>query len=164
MARLRTQKRRRKENKTDYKLRLNLLKSKIPRIVIRSSNKYFTIQLVESDTAQDKVILGTTSRDLIKQGLDKKFSGSLKSLPAGYLTGIAFAKKLDAKTEYIVDLGMTKTIKGNRIYAVLKGIIDGGAKIRASDSVFPSKERLAGEHLKDDAKKAFAKLKEKLLK
>jgi len=164
MARIRIPKRRRRERKTDYKLRLNLLKSGNPRIVIRKTNKHFTVQAVESNEAQDKITLGLTSQVLLKEGLDKKYSGSLKSIPAGYLTGLLFAKKLGTKQEYIIDFGMTRTIPGNRTYSVLKGLIDGGAKIKTGETVFPTEERINGEHLKDDVKSAFNKLKEKLSK
>ena len=164
MARIRIPKRRRRERKTDYKLRLNLLKSENPRIVIRKTNKHFTIQAVESTEAQDKVTLGITSQVLIKEGLDKKYSGSLKSIPAGYLTGLLFAKKLGPKQEYIADLGMTRTIPGNRIYSILKGLTDGGAKINVNEKVFPTDDRINGEHLKDETKQAFNKLKDKLSK
>ncbi len=160
--RLRTQKRRRRECKTDYKLRLNLLKSGVPRIVVRRTNKYYTAQIVESSEGQDKVIAGVTSQDLLKQGWDKKFEGSLKSIPAGYLTGLLLAKKVDAKQKYIVDLGMVRTQSGNRAFAVLKGLVDGGLNIPVNEKVFPSDERIAGEHLKDDVKKVISKVKEKL--
>lgn len=161
---LRTQKRRRKERKTDYKLRLTLLKSNKPRIVIRKTNKYFTLQVVESNQAQDKVTLGYSSKNLLKEGLDKSCAGSLKSIPAGYLTGLIFAKKLDKKTNYIIDLGMVRTISGNRIFAVVKGLVDGGANINTNDSVFPSEERINGEHLDAKVKEAFNKLKTKVSK
>ena len=84
----RTLKRRRRESKTDYKLRKNILKSGIPRIVIRRTNRYFVVQAIESVEAQDKVIAGVTSKELLKKGWDAKKAGSLKSIPAGYLTGI----------------------------------------------------------------------------
>jgi large subunit ribosomal protein L18 len=160
--RLRTQKRRRRECKTDYKLRLNLLKSGLPRVVVRRTNKYFTAQIVESSEGQDKVLAGVTSKDLIKQGWDKKLEGSLKSVSAGYLTGLLLAKKAQPKQKYIVDLGMTRTQDGNRVFAVLKGLVDGGMNIPANEKVFPSDERIAGEHLKDDVKKVISKVKEKL--
>ena len=99
----RREKRRRRENKTDYKLRMNLLKSGKNRIVIRKTNKYFIVQVVESRESQDKVLVGVSSKDLLKNGWDKEFSGSLKSLPAGYLTGLLFAKKIeDKKNEFIL--------------------------------------------------------------
>ncbi len=160
--RLRTQKRRRREGKTDYKLRLNLLKSETPRIVVRRTNKYFTAQIVESSEGQDKVIAGVTSKDLIKNGWDKKFEGSLKSIPAAYLTGLLLSKKTDAKQKYIVDLGMTRTQSGNRSFALLKGLKDAGVNIAVNEKIFPNDERIAGEHLKDDVKKVISKVKEKL--
>ena len=155
---LRTLKRRRRENKTDYKARRILLTSGLPRIVVRITNKYFILQAVESDEAQDKVISTVTSKELLKNGWDKKMSGSLKSIPAGYLTGLLLAKKLK-KGKYIMDLGMIRTLKGSRVFAVVKGLIDGGLDIPANESVFPSEERLNGEHLKSDVKNMIAKVK-----
>ena len=150
-------KKRRREHKTDYLLRLNLLKSEKPRIVIRATNKYFIVQAVESKESQDKILMGVTSKDLIKNGWDKKFSGSLKSIPAGYLTGMLLAKKLK-KGEFIVDLGMARTISGSRISAVLKGLIDGGLKISADEKFFPGQERLEGQHLKEEIKNMIKKI------
>ena len=65
MGKLRIQKRRRRQGKTDYKARLNLLKSGFPRIVVRKTNKYVAVQYIESEDAKDKVIVGI--RDKIIQ-------------------------------------------------------------------------------------------------
>ena len=142
---LRTQKRRRRECRTDYKARKNLLVSGLTRIVVRQTNKYFILQSVESVESQDKVLVTMTSKELLKNGWDEKKAGSLKSIPAGYLTGILMAKKL-GKGSYIVDLGMTRTRAGCRSFAVVKGLIDGGLDISANEKVFPSEDRLLGEH------------------
>jgi len=154
---LRTMKRRRRENRTDYKARRLLLASGIPRIVVRRTNKYFVLQAVESDEAQDKVIATITSKELLKNGWTAK--GNLKSIPAGYLTGLLFAKKLGGKGKYIMDLGMARTIAGSRVFAVVKGLIDGGLDIPADEKVFPSEERLNGEHLANGVKDMIAKVK-----
>ncbi len=156
---LRTEKRRRTECKTDYKARKNLLVSGLPRIVVRRTNKYFILQAVESHEAQDKVLVTITSKDLLKNGWDKKKIGSLKSTPAGYLTGILMAKKLKSG-KYIVDLGMTRTRKGCRAFAVVKGLIDGGLDVSANEKVFPSEDRLLGEHagIKDMVNKCMGTL------
>jgi len=151
----RTTKRRRRENRTDYKLRLNLLKSGEKRIVIRVTNKYFIASAVESREAQDFVLKLVTSKDLLKQGWDAKSKGSLKSIPAGYLVGRLLAKEL-GKGNYIIDLGMARTSPGCRVFSVVKGLIDGGLKINAKGSIFPSEERLAGEHLKPELKQMIA--------
>lgn len=155
---LRTIKRRRMENKTDYKLRLGLLKSETQRVVVRRTNKYFIAQLVESKEAQDKVVLGVTSKDLVELGWNTKNLGSLKSIPAGYLTGYLLAKKSKG-AKAIVDLGMAIKQDGGRIYSVVAGLIDGGMKINANAKVFPSKERLAGEHLEPEVKSMIEKVK-----
>jgi large subunit ribosomal protein L18 len=163
MTSLRTQKRRRREAKTDYQARLALLKSGMPRIVVRRTNRYFIAQIVESKEAQDKVTLGVSSKDLLEYGWNEKFVGSLKSISAGYLTGYLLAKKA-GKGEYIVDLGMTTKQNGGRIYSVLAGLVDGGLKVRANEKVFPSKERLMGEHLETEVKEMIAKVKVNLEK
>ena len=161
---LRTTRRRRKEGKTDYRSRMALLKSGIPRIVIRKTNKYILLQLIESKQAQDKIVVTTNSKELLKKGLDENYAGSLKSIPAAYITGILMANKLDKKNEYIIDWGMAIEKKHGKICAAIKGLIDGGANVRASEKIFPSEERLNGEHLKKQAKEALNKLKEKIKK
>jgi len=83
----------------------------------------------------------------------------LKSVPAGYLTGLLFAKKL-AKGKHIVDLGMARTIGGSRVFAVVKGLVDGGVDINVDEKVFPAEDRLMGEH--NGLKDMIIKIKEKL--
>ncbi len=158
---MRTEKRRRRECKTDYKLRMGLLKSSKPRIVIRRTNRYVVVQAIESFEAQDKVIKGVSSKDLIAKGWDEKSAGSLKSVPACYLTGMLLAKELKTK-DFIIDLGMAKNIAGNRNYAVVKGLIDGGLNINANPESLPSDERVNGEHMAENVQKIITKVKAKI--
>ncbi|MFA4960531.1 MAG: 50S ribosomal protein L18 [Candidatus Pacearchaeota archaeon] len=157
----RTIRRRRMENKTDYKLRKKILESKFPRIVIRKTNKYFIVQVVESSEAQDRVIKTITSKKLLEYGWDKKMTGSLKSIPAGYLTGLVAAKEI-GKGNFTVDLGMYRTLTGCRVFSVVKGLIDGGLGISANEKVFPSEDRINGEHLKAEMKELISKVKSKI--
>jgi len=154
----RTIRRRRRENKTDYKLRKRILEFGVDRIVIRRTNKYFMVQVVESFEAQDKVKMTVTSKDLLKHGWPEKYSGSLKSVVAGYFTGLLAAKKF-GKGKFVVDLGMARTIPGCRIFSVVKGLVEGGADINANEKVFPADERVKGEHLKPEIKEIVSKLK-----
>ena len=154
---MRVQKKRRKQNKTDYKLRIGLLKSSIPRIVIRKTNKYLIVQAVETEEAKDKIINGINSKDLLKNGWDKKLEGSLKSMPAAYLTGLLMAKKT-GKGNFILDIGMAKHLKGSRICAVAKGLVDGGLNININPNVFPDESRLYGENLKKEIKPMVIKM------
>lgn len=138
-----TQKRRRKEAKTDYKARFALLKSEKCRLVIRKTNRYIIAQLVNSNLAQDKVLKTLSSKDLLDKGWPKEKAGSLKSLVAAYLTGFMLVKQYKGKIkEAVFDLGMNRNIPRGRIYAALKGAIDAGLNIQYDKKVLPSEERL----------------------
>lgn len=153
---------RKRKGKTDYKARFNMLKSEIPRVVIRKTNRYMIVQYVKSKEAQDSVIVTTSSKDLLKNGWDKKFAGSLKSIPAAYLTGFIAGKKIlsnDKKAQAILDLGLQRNVAGSRIYAVLSGLNDSGLKIKTDEKVFPKKDRLEGKHLKKELHGIVEKLK-----
>lgn len=155
----RTIRRRRFEGKTDYKARLGLLKSGKPRVVVRKTNRYILAQIVISDIAQDKVVLNISSKDLISQGWPEKLKGSLKSLPAAYLTGYLLGKKSEEINEGILDMGLQRNIKGSRIYAFLKGLVDSGFSIPHSKDSFPDDEAL---NKKEETGKLIKELKEKI--
>lgn len=141
--------RRKRENKTDYSSRLKYLKSGTDRIVIRRTNARIIIQLVTFEPKGDKVIVSADNTFLRKFGWN--LSGN--NIPSAYLTGYLFAKiaaskKVDLKKDYIVDFGTSIIIKGNKLFAALKGILDGGFNVRVgSDDVFPSEDRLRGKHI-----------------
>ncbi len=148
---MKTQKRRRREHKTDYLNRLKLLKSGKPRIVFRKTNKYLVSQYVASKQAQDKIEIGVNSKHLIKYGWPKELGGSLKSIPASYLTGHLIGKQIiKKKLEVpIVDLGMHRTLHKTKIYAFLKGLIDAGIKIKCKEEAFPSEDKIKGKDIKN---------------
>jgi large subunit ribosomal protein L18 len=164
MAKLiRIQRKRRRENRTDYESRFSLLKSGVKRIAIRKTNRFILIQLVESKESQDRVLNGITSKLLISEGWSEKFSGALKSIPAGYLTGLLFAKKIDNKEKYIIDLGIARNKKGSRLYAAVLGLIDGGLNICADKKVMPSKEDVEGKNVNPNLKEIIKKVKAKIV-
>ena len=134
--------RRRKEGKTDYKLRLGLLKSNKPRVIVRKTNKYVIGQIVVSEIAQDKVVVGVNSKELLNKGWPNEMRGSLKSLPACYLTGFLLGKKSKEISEGILDIGLNRNVKGSRLYAFVKGLIDSGFSIPYNEDVLPDKETL----------------------
>ena len=136
--------RRRLERKTDYKARLGLLKSEKHRLVARKTNRYILAQIVFSEKAQDKVIVRLSSKNLIEKGWPENHSGSLKSLPAAYLTGLFLGKLAKEKniTSAIFDMGMYRNVHKSRLYAVLKGAIDAGLKIPHEAKALPSDEDL----------------------
>lgn len=163
---MKTLKRRKIERKTDYLKRLGLLKSEKPRLVFRKTNKYVISQYVESESAQDKIIFGITSKMLLKNGWPEKLKGSLKSIPATYLTGYMTAKtiKKDKLETPIVDLGMQRIIGKTKIFAFIKGLIDGGLTIECPKEKFPEEERINGKNTKEDISKIVSEVKSKLSK
>lgn len=155
-----TQRRRRKQAKTDYKARLALLKSEKPRLIVRKSNRYITAQIVETKAAQDKIIVGITSKILLKKGWPKELSGSLKSKQAAYLAGLILGKMAKEKIgEAVLDLGLNRNIAKSRLYAVLKGVIDAGLNIPHKGDVLPSEEELKSN---EKTAEIFSKIREKI--
>jgi large subunit ribosomal protein L18 len=159
-------KRRKIEGKTDYAKRVKLLKGETPRIVFRKTNKYVIAQYVTSREAQDKIEIGITSKDLKQFGWPAEFEGSLKSIPASYLTGLLIGKEIikeKLKTP-IVDFGMMRVLSKNKGFAFLKGLIDAGIKINCDEKEFPEEERILGKNLKEDFSKTFKEIKLKIEK
>ena len=158
---MRTLKRRRKESKTDYSKRLKLLKSGLPRIVFRKTNKYLIAQYIISEETKDKVKIGMTSKILTKYGWPNDFKGSLKSIPAAYLMGFLIGKEItkNKKENPIADFGMLRVLPKSKIYAFLKGLVDSEVKIKYKEENFPKDERLFGKHLKKDFSEFFNKIK-----
>jgi len=158
---MKTLKRRRREHKTDYSKRLKLLKSELPRIVFRKTNKYLIAQYIISEETKDKIEIGITSKILINYGWPKNFEGSLKSIPASYLTGLLIGKKIikENKEPPITDFGMLKVLPKSKIYAFLKGLIDAEVKIKYKEENFPNEKRIIGEHLKNNFSNIFNEIK-----
>jgi large subunit ribosomal protein L18 len=141
----RAQFRRRKEGKTNYNKRLRLLSNKKLRLVVRITNKRIISQIIEYEEKGDKVLVSTDSQELKKYG----WKYSVKNTPAAYLTGILCASKAGKKgvKNVILDIGLKTPSKGARIFAVLKGAIDGGLKAPYGDEKFPDDKRVEGESI-----------------
>ncbi len=159
---MKTQKRRRREHKTDYGKRIKLLKGGKPRIVFRRTNKYVIAQYVISEEAKDKIIFGVNSKDLLKYGWPENAKGSLKSITASYLTGYLIGKQIKDKKlkQPIIDFGMIRILYKTKVYGFLKGIIDAGLEIKCKEEAFPSEQRIKGEHMKN--KISFEDIKNKI--
>ena len=141
--------RRRREQRTDYKQRLRLLKSRKPRFVVRSAGNSIVCQIVLHDSKGDRTIASATSLELKKHG----WKGHTGNLPAAYLTGFLCgqkAKKHKVK-EAILDMGLHISVKGSRIYACLKGAIDSGLEIPHSTNILPPEDRINGGHISNYA-------------
>ncbi len=158
--------RRRKEGKTNYKKRLSMLKGRVPRLVVRKTNKYVIVQVIEYLDKGDKTIAHANSRELEKFG----WKAGKKNLPAAYLTGLlagSRAKKANVKNA-ILDIGFASPQRKGWWSSALKGAMDTGLKIPAGEEAMPDENRIKGKHIEDFAKiakgKSFGKINETDLK
>ena len=137
---------RRREGKTNYYKRYRIIKSgqKI-RAVIRKTNRYIIVQIIEFAPHGDKTLVGVHSKTLFKLG----WKGDPNNTPAAYLTGLLAglkAKKLGIKYA-VPDIGLHRAVKGARVFAAIKGLRDAGVEVPASEEVLPSEDRIRGEHI-----------------
>ena len=152
--------RRRKAGLTDYRRRLKLLRGRKSRAVVRVSNTRTTCQLVDWAASGDLVKVSMTGTDLMKKyGWPEDFSQ--KSVPASYLVGFAMGKAAMAQgcEEAVLDVGLAATPAGGRVFAALKGMVDGGLWVPHNEEIFPSEERLSGAHINDSIAGAVEKTK-----
>lgn len=162
--------RRRREGKTDYQARKNLIVQDLNkygtpkyRLVVRFTNKDIVAQIVSAKANGDKVLCAAYGHELPAYGVKAGFT----NYAAAYATGLLVARRAlthlkladtykgvvnaDGK-HYIVeeadgagrpfyvllDVGLTRTSTGNRVFGALKGAADGGLDIPHSE------RRLAG--------------------
>jgi large subunit ribosomal protein L18 len=137
--------RRRREGKTNYRKRLKLLLSRKPRLVVRITNRRVIAQIVEYHPDGDRVLVGVDSKLLGEYG----WRGDLNNTPACYLTGLLVAKKSLEKgiSQAILDIGLHTPTKGSRVFAVLRGAVEGGLEIPHNPDVLPDDSRIRGEHI-----------------
>lgn len=150
--------RRRRDGRTDYRKRLNLLKSGLDRMVVRVSNRYVLAQLVRYGDGGDTVLTSIKSNELSKYG----WTYNASNIPASYLTGflLGFKGKSKGVVKAILDIGMQTSIKGSRIYATIKGAVDAGLDVPHDEAILPDESRINGEHIALYNKKKFGNIKE----
>jgi large subunit ribosomal protein L18 len=146
--------RRRREGKTNYYKRYRMIKSgQKLRAVIRKTNKYIIVQVVEFAPKGDITLVGIHSSILTKFG----WKGDLNNTSAAYLTGLIAglkAVKMGIK-RLIPDIGLHRPVKGCRVFAAIKGLRDAGIEVPASEEVLPPGERIRGEHIRAYAEKIY---------
>jgi large subunit ribosomal protein L18 len=142
---------RRRTQKTDYVQRLALLKSGKPRVVIRRSLNGIRVQIISSESSNDKTLVEVTSKNLRKYG----WKGHGGNISAAYLTGLlagTLAQKHHIK-EAVVDIGLQMSVKASSIYAAAVGVKDSGIHINVGKEIVPDKDRISGKHVAAYAEK-----------
>jgi large subunit ribosomal protein L18 len=142
--------RRRREAKTDYKSRRILATSEKPRLVVRSSNKNISIQIVESKIIGDVVLTQVNSSELDEYG----WLGGKKSTPAAYLLGMMAGRKalVAGIEEANLDIGLARPTPGSRVFAALKGALDAGLEVPCNSDILPEVARIEGNSISEYAK------------
>ena len=153
--------RRHREGRTDYRRRLQLLKSRKTRIVVRKSLKNISVQFVEYSPEGDKIITSTVSSELIK--FNWKYS--ISTTPAAYLTGLLAGKKAKDKgiEEGILDIGRFRPTSGNKLFATLKGVVDAGIECPYDEKMIPTEERILGTYLNKEIAPLAGEIKDKII-
>ncbi len=143
--------RRRREGVTDYRARRRAIISQKPLVVVRISNKNVSCQFVKPTVKGDVVLTAAHSKELGKLG----WRGSSKSTPACYLLGLHAGKKALAAgvKEAVAYNGIVPFIRGSRVAALLKGVLDAGVNVPVGEEAFPDEERLSGKPIADFATK-----------
>ncbi|MBR9680334.1 MAG: 50S ribosomal protein L18 [Candidatus Altiarchaeota archaeon] len=143
---------------TDYKKRLNLLKSGKTRLVVRKTANNIVAQLIDYVPEGDKVILTVDMKSIRANGWRAGVN-----TPASYLIGYALGirAKEHKISNAILDTG--RHAKSSKIFAVVKGAIDAGLKVPMGEGAAPSEARISGSHItayqKDAKGHQFAKYK-----
>ncbi|MEM3647009.1 MAG: 50S ribosomal protein L18 [Thermofilum sp.] len=119
---------RRRKGLTDYYLRTRLLRSGLPRVVVRVSNKHVRVSTVSSRPTGDIVVASAFSQELKRFGWPFSFNNTPAAYLTAYLAGLRCLK--NNVSEGVLDAGLHKPVKGGRVFAACSVLLDAGFKVR----------------------------------
>jgi len=142
--------RRKRERRTDYRLRYELIKSGKPQFIVRRSLKYIYVSISIPEVGGDRTVLTVSSKVLG----DKYGWYGLKNIPSAYLTGFIAGKLALAKNikEAVLNLGYAWSKGASIPYAAVMGAIDAGLEIPLGEEAYVDESRIRGEHIASYAK------------
>nr|6ZU5_LD0 Chain LD0, uL18 [Paranosema locustae] len=135
-SRFQTKLRRRREGKTDYKHRYNLIRQDVNkhglmkiRLVVRITNSRIICEILRAHVDGDRSIAYADSTELKRYGI----TFGLKNYTAAYATGLLVACRYNNKIagegprpECYLDIGLRRSTRGARVFGAMKGALDGG--------------------------------------
>lgn len=129
------------------------------RVVVRRGLAHMHVQFIVYEQRGDRTASETISKSLRNYG----WKGHCSNLPAAYLTGLLAGLQARAKgiNEAVLATGLQTSVKGSALYACAAGIRDAGIMLPLGSEIVPGKERIAGTHIADYAKKLKAAGKER---
>lgn len=150
-ARYRVPFRRRREGKTNYHLRRRLVRSNETRAAVRLTNNHCLIQFINARINGDFTLSSAHTRELSK---DFSWVEATSNIPSAYLIGFLGGLKGQKAgiKRAILDAGLNSSVYGSRLFAALKGIVDSGLEVPHSEKIFPTEDRLKGNHIAEYAK------------
>jgi large subunit ribosomal protein L18 len=153
--------RRHRQQRTDYRRRLRLLRSRQTRIVVRRSLQTIRVQFVDFKPEGDTIVASALSSELKKT---YNWAFSADSTPAAYLTGLLAGTraKQGGIEQGVLDIGLYRPTRGNRMFAALKGVLDAGIECPHAEEMLPADERLYGAHIGKDLKPAVDGIRKKI--
>lgn len=142
--------RRRREGRTDYRLRKKLLLSGKPLFTVRRSNRYILVMIAQPSIGGDNIRVGVSSKILAK----KYGWVNLKNIPAAYLTGLIAGIKAMKKgiKGAVINLGRAWSKKASIPFAAAMGAIDAGFNIPVGEEALVPEDRIRGEHIANYAR------------
>jgi large subunit ribosomal protein L18 len=137
--------RRRRQGRTDYRLRRRLVISSRLRLITRGSLRHMTVQVARAGSKGDEILVSASSSELRKFG----WRGPSGNISAAYLTGLllGYRAKVAGVEGVIVDLGLQSPSKGTRTFAAVRGALDAGLEIACEEKILPDLARIRGEHI-----------------
>jgi len=142
--------RRKREGRTNYRLRYKLIKSGKPQFIVRRSLRYVYVSISKPEVGGDKTILTVSSKIL----RDKFGWYGLKNIPAAYLTGYIAGRQALEKgiKEAVLNLGYAWNKNASIPYAAVMGAIDAGLEIPLGEEAYIDTDRIKGIHIAEYAK------------
>ncbi|MEM2054518.1 MAG: 50S ribosomal protein L18 [Candidatus Anstonellales archaeon] len=125
--------RRRREGKTNYAKRLRLLKSGLPRLVVRKTNTRVIASIVRFAEKGDITEISVDGKHLRKMG----WKGSLKSIAAAYLIGLKIGKEAVSRNiqKAVLDIGLHTPTKNNFSFFVAYGAKEAGLDVKVPEDL-----------------------------
>ncbi|CRH03904.1 60S ribosomal protein L5, putative [Plasmodium relictum] len=146
------------------------------RFVVRKTNSQIICQIATAHIEGDKILAEAKSKELTKYGIPVGLKNYAAAYATGLLCARRFLKSLNLDSQFVgvekiteevedkeekededsrkpikayLDVGITMTTTGNRVFAALKGACDGGLHIPHGNNRFPgSKNEFNPEQLR----------------
>jgi len=145
------------------------------RLVVRISNNVVTAQIAYATLKSDRILAVAYSAELSRYGANITKKGGQKNYAACYATGLLLARRVltnvglaksyqgvvkadgtyyrvkQSDTEQrspfkvFLDVGLTRTTTGSRVFGAMKGAVDGGLFVPHKPKRFPGNKTMKGK-------------------